>query len=74
MHENGERSTTSNMTPAGTTQYVYDLAGHLIAEADSSGNTLTEYVWLNDMPLAAACMRSTSCGSTEIMSEEWWYA
>jgi hypothetical protein len=41
-----------NMTPPGTTQYDYDLAGHLIAEVDSSGNALTEYVRLDDMPLA----------------------
>jgi RHS repeat-associated protein len=52
--------TTSNMTPAGTTQYVYDLAGHLITEADSSGNTLTEYVWLDDMPLAVVANVDTS--------------
>jgi hypothetical protein len=48
------------MTPAGTTQYVYDLAGHLIAEADGSGNTLTEYVWLDDMPLAVVANVDTS--------------
>jgi RHS repeat-associated protein len=54
---------TSNMTPAGTTQYVYDLAGHLIAEADSSGNTLTEYAWLNDMPLALVANVDTSSPS-----------
>src|ERR1700692_847597 len=52
--------TTSNMTPAGTTQYVYDLFGHLIAEADSSGNTLTEYVWLDDMPLTVVANVDTS--------------
>jgi RHS repeat-associated protein len=52
--------TTSNMTPAGTTQYVYDRAGHLIAEADSSGNALTEYVWLDDMPLAVVANVDTS--------------
>jgi RHS repeat-associated protein len=43
---------TQNMTPAGTTHYVYDRQGHLIVEADSSGNTLREYVWLDDTPLA----------------------
>ena len=52
--------TTQNMTPAGTTQYVYDLTGHLIAESDSSGNTLTEYVWLDDMPLALVANVDTS--------------
>ena len=44
--------TTQNMTPAGTTHYVYDLAGHLIAESTDTGTTTREYVWLNDMPLA----------------------
>lgn len=42
---------TQNMTPAGTTHYVYDRQGHLIVEADSSG-MLREYVWLDEMPLA----------------------
>jgi RHS repeat-associated protein len=44
--------TTQNMTPAGTTHYVYDLAGHLIAESTDSGATLREYLWLDDLPLA----------------------
>jgi RHS repeat-associated protein len=40
------------MTPAGTTHYVYDLAGRLIAEATGAGTTVREYIWLDDMPLA----------------------
>jgi uncharacterized protein RhaS with RHS repeats len=40
------------MTPAGTTHYLYDLTGHLLVEADDTGQTLREYVWLDDMPLA----------------------
>ena len=44
--------TTSNMTPAGTTHYLYDRTGHLLVEADDTGQTLREYVWLDDMPLA----------------------
>jgi len=44
--------TTQNMTPAGTTHYVYDRDGHLIAEATGTGTTTREYVWLDDMPLA----------------------
>ena len=43
---------TQNMTPASTTHYVYDRQGHLIVEADAAGNTLREYVWLDDLPLA----------------------
>jgi RHS repeat-associated protein len=44
--------TTQNMTPAGTTHYLYDRAGRLLVEADDTGQTLREYVWLDDMPLA----------------------
>jgi YD repeat-containing protein len=43
--------TTQNMTPSGTTHYVYDRAGHLLAEASDTGTTIREYVWLDDMPL-----------------------
>jgi RHS repeat-associated protein len=43
---------TQNMTPSGTTHYIYDLAGHLIAESTDSGGALREYVWLDDLPLA----------------------
>ena len=35
-----------------TTQFLYDSAGHLIEEADASGNALREYIWLDDMPIA----------------------
>jgi len=44
--------TTQNMVPASTTHYVYDRSGRLIAEATSAGSTITEYIWLDDMPLA----------------------
>jgi RHS repeat-associated protein len=43
---------TLNMTPAGTTHYVQDLAGQLIVEATGAGTMLREYVWLDDMPIA----------------------
>jgi uncharacterized protein RhaS with RHS repeats len=49
-----------NMTPAGTTHYLYDLAGHLLVEADDTGQTLREYVWLDDMPLAVVSDVNTS--------------
>ena len=52
--------TTQNMAPSGTTQFVYDQAGHLLAESDGSGNTLTEYVWLDDMPIALVANVNTS--------------
>jgi RHS repeat-associated protein len=44
--------TTVNMTPSGTTHYVYDLSGRLISEATSSGTIQTEYVWVDGLPLA----------------------
>src|SRR6202011_56798 len=43
---------TQNMTPSGTTHYVYDRQGHLLVEASGTGNTVREYVWFDDMPLA----------------------
>jgi RHS repeat-associated protein len=45
---------------SGITQYVYDQAGHLLAESDDAGNTLTEYVWLDDMPIALVANVNTS--------------
>ena len=44
--------TTQNMSPAGTTHYLYDLSGRLLVEADDTGATLREYVWIDDLPLA----------------------
>ncbi len=43
---------TQNMTPSGTTHFVYDLEGRLLAESTELGVTLREYVWLDDLPLA----------------------
>lgn len=46
------RSVTSGLF-AGTTVYIYDLEGHVIAEYDAVPQRLRkEYVWLNDTPLA----------------------
>jgi RHS repeat-associated protein len=45
--------TTSNVTPAGTTHFAYDLSGKVLIEANgANGATVREYVWFNDMPLA----------------------
>jgi RHS repeat-associated protein len=52
--------TIQNMTPAGTTHYVYDLAGRVIAEATGTGTTVTEYVWFDDLPLAIVANVDTS--------------
>ena len=39
-------------TPTATTVFHYDTQGRLIAETDTAGNTLAEYIYLNDTPLA----------------------
>ena len=35
-----------------TTVYLYDVAGHLLAEADASGSIQVHYVYMNDEPIA----------------------
>ncbi len=63
------RSTSAPGGPSGTVQYIYDLSGHLIAEADAAtGATLREYIWLaandnggtSELPLAVVDGVSTS--------------
>ncbi len=40
-------------TASTITQFVYDRSGHLLAESDgTTGAAQTEYLWLDDMPLA----------------------
>jgi RHS repeat-associated protein len=54
------RSTSAVGGPVGTIHYIYDLDGHLIAEADAiTGTTTREYIWAAandntpiDLPLA----------------------
>lgn len=58
--------TTQNMTPAGTTHYAYDQQGHLLVEASNSGNTVREYIWLDDMPLAVVA-------DVDTVSPKLWY-
>jgi RHS repeat-associated protein len=58
--------TTQNMTPAGTTHYIYDRAGRLLAEATAAGVTQREYVWIDDTPLALYAGLDTS-------SPQQWY-
>jgi RHS repeat-associated protein len=56
------RSTSAAGGPTGTVHYLYDLMGHLIAEADAAtGATTRDYLWLAandntpiDLPLAVA--------------------
>src|SRR5262249_55559844 len=51
---------TQSATPSGTTHYIYDSVGRLVAEADGTGQTSREYVWLDDMPLAVVADVDTS--------------
>ncbi|BAM91986.1 exported hypothetical protein [Bradyrhizobium oligotrophicum S58] len=46
--------TVRAVSPPSTMHYVYDLTGHLIAEATAAGGVTREYIWLDDMPLALA--------------------
>jgi RHS repeat-associated protein len=46
----GERDAKFLVSSA--TDYHYDEQGHLIAESQTNGAAIREYVWLNDMPLA----------------------
>ena len=43
------RTSNAPSVPAGTFHYIYDLDGHLIAEADAAtGATLREYLWVSE--------------------------
>jgi RHS repeat-associated protein len=47
----GQRA--AKTTPSATTQFVYDGIGRLLAESNgATGAAQTEYVWLDDIPLA----------------------
>jgi RHS repeat-associated protein len=45
---------TRKVSAEGTTVYHYDLAGNLIAETDSSAQTINQYLWANGAPIAAS--------------------
>jgi RHS repeat-associated protein len=55
LEQLSSRAVSSPLTPVGTTHYIYDLDGRLIAEA--FGNTaatavlVREYIWLEGMPV-----------------------
>lgn len=52
--------TVQTASPPVTMHYIYDLAGHLIAEATAAGVVTREYVWVDDMPLAVAADLDTA--------------
>jgi len=43
---------TLNMSPAGTTQMLYDAWDHLLAETDGAGHVVKQYIWAGDEPVA----------------------
>ncbi len=45
-------SRTVTSPASATTLYVHDINNHIIAETNTAGQTLREYVWLNDLPVA----------------------
>jgi RHS repeat-associated protein len=57
LEQLSSRIIAAPLSPAGTTHYIYDLDGHLIAEAfGTSASTavlVREYIWLEGMPVMA---------------------
>ncbi len=45
-------SRTVTSPSSATTLYVHDINNHIIAETNTAGQTLREYIWLNDLPVA----------------------
>ena len=50
MNRRASRTVTS--PASATTLYVHDISNHIIAETNTAGQTLREYIWLNDLPVA----------------------
>jgi RHS repeat-associated protein len=57
MEQLASRAVSSPLTPVGTTHYIYDLDGNLIAEAfgatAATAVLVREYIWLEGMPVMA---------------------
>lgn len=49
---NGFHQRVQKIAGGVTTQFVYDSVGHLLEEADGSGVTRKQYIWLDDVPVA----------------------
>ncbi len=49
---NYEFESRGGMPTLTTILYLHDLHDHTIAELNASGQTLKEYIWLNDLPVA----------------------
>jgi len=46
------RRTATSGAATTTTLYIHDVKNHIIAETDTAGATLREYIWLDDLPVA----------------------
>lgn len=57
----GQRA--SSITDDNTIDYLYDQAGHLLAEVRSDGLVLREYIYLNNQPVAVAQTSETELES-----------
>ena len=51
---------TSSSAGSNYRQYVYDDAGHLLGEYDSTGSLIAEHVWVGDTPVAVLVPASTA--------------
>lgn len=51
---------TSSSAGSNYRQYVYDDAGHLLGEYDSTGRLIAEHVWVDDTPVAVLAPASTA--------------
>jgi RHS repeat-associated protein len=50
---NGFGQRAAKTASGATTQFLFDMAGHLIAETNgSTGATLREYIWMDNLPVA----------------------
>ncbi|MGO9768275.1 MAG: RHS repeat-associated core domain-containing protein, partial [Roseiarcus sp.] len=55
------RTVTQSVSPPSvTTLYIHDINDHIIAETDTTGATLREYIWLNDLPVAVVDQVNTA--------------
>jgi RHS repeat-associated protein len=49
---NGAEQRVAKTTGSSTTHFIFDRLGHLLAEANGTGVTQREYIWLDDLPVA----------------------
>lgn len=60
---------SAEATPS-TSYFIYDEAGHVIGEYDSSGNPVQEHIYLGDRPAAVVTSPSSSGGTVDYVSTD----